>query len=73
MEKVVDAVFSYENLPGRTFEERVSEDKAVEKSGAVQMVLDICGRYDTARFFFRKFKCGEDLSKPVDTSPPLIL
>lgn len=40
------------------------------------MVLDICGRYDAACFylfnFFRKFKCREDLSKPVGTSLPLI-
>lgn len=66
---------SYNDLPRRTFEERVSGDETVEKSRAGQMVLAICGRYDTAcfyLFFFRKFKCGGDLDKPVGTSLPLI-
>ena len=42
---------SYNDLPRRTFEERVSGDETVEKSRASQMVLDICGRYDTACFY----------------------
>lgn len=49
-EKVVDAVFSYKDLPRRTFAERLSGDETVEKSRAGQMVLDICGEYDTACF-----------------------
>ena len=31
MEKVLDVAFPSKNLPGRTFEERVSGDKAVEE------------------------------------------
>lgn len=44
--------FSCKTLPRRTFEERVSGDWDVEKSGAGQMAPDMCGRYDTACFDF---------------------
>lgn len=44
------------------------------------MVLDVCGRYDTAcflpyfiLFYFSKFKGGEDLSEPSGTSPAFIM
>ena len=70
--------FPCKTLPRRTFEERVSGDWDVEKSGAGQMAPDMCGRYDTACFdffffFLSRLKCGGDLNKPLGASPPFPL